>query len=110
MKLMLKTYLQTFVFCSEVRYTLVPDVDRVAKNLKVSHFDCGAGTENTLYALNQVQQCHVTPEELEISQMKIILYTKHFQKELSATKCRRKYHNARSGTADITTTAASITL
>ena len=64
-----------------VTYTLVPDADQVAKNLKVSHFDCGAMTENTLYALNQVRQCHITPEELEISQTKIILYTKHFRKE-----------------------------
>ena len=44
-------------------------------------------TENTLYALNQVQRCHFTPEELEISQTKIILYSRHFRKELIATKC-----------------------
>ena len=73
------------MFCSEVTYTLVPDADRVAKNLKVSHFDCGA---MTLYALNQVRQCHIKPEELEISQTRIILYTEHFRKELYATKCR----------------------
>ena len=79
---------QILAFCSEVVYTLVPDADQVARNLKVSHFDCGAITENTLYALNQVRQCHITPEELEISQTKIILYTKHFRKELNATKCR----------------------
>ena len=65
---------QFLVFCSEVAYTLVPGADQVAKNLKVSHFDCGAMTENTLYALNQVRQCHITPEELEISQTKIILH------------------------------------
>ena len=70
---------QYLVFCAEVTYTLVPDADQVAKNLKVSHFDCGPMTENTLYALNQVRQCHITPEELEISQTKIILYTKHFR-------------------------------
>ena len=79
---------QVFVFCSEVVYTLVPDADQVAKNPKMSHFDCGAMTENTLYALNQVQQCHITPEELEFSQTKIVLYTKHFRKERNATKCR----------------------
>ena len=76
------------MFCSEVVHTVVPDADQVAKNLKVSHLDCGAMTENTLYVLNQVRQCHNTPEELEISQTKIILYTKHFRKELNATKCR----------------------
>ena len=66
-------FVQTLVFCSEVVYTLVPDADEDAKILKVSHFDCGAMTENTLYALNQVRQCYITPDELEISLTKIIL-------------------------------------
>ena len=48
-------------------------------------------TERTLYALKQVRQRHITPEELEISQTKIILYTKHFRKELNATKCRKQH-------------------
>ena len=48
-------------------------------------------TQNTLYALNQVRQCHITPAELEISQTKIILYTKHFRKKLNATKCRKQH-------------------
>ena len=81
-------FFQILVFYSEVTHALVPDVDQVAKSLKVSHFDCRAMTENTIYALNQLQQSHITPEELEISQTKIILYTKHFRKELNATKCR----------------------
>ena len=71
---------QILVFCSEVVYILVPDADQVAKNLKVSHFDCGAMPENTLYALNQVRKCHVTPDEMEISQTEIILHTKHLRK------------------------------
>ena len=105
---------QFLVFCSEVAYTLVPDADQVAKNLKVSHFDCGAMTENTLYALNQVRQCHITPEELEISQTKIILYTKHFRKELNATKCRiqhqrEKWHCGHNEHSSIDHTIAGIT-
>ena len=79
---------QTLVLCSEVVYTLVADADQVARNLKASHFDCGALTQNTLYALNNVRQYHITPEELEISQTKVILYTKQFREELNATKCR----------------------
>ena len=89
-------FFQILVFCSEVVYTLVPDADQIAKNLKVSLFDCGAMTENTLYALNHVRQCHITPEELEISQTKIILYTKHFRKELIATKCRIEHQREKS--------------
>ena len=84
-------FFQILVFSSEVVYTQVPDADQVAKNLKMSHFHCGVMTENTLHDLNQVRQCHITPEELEISQTKIILYTKHFPKELNATKSRIHY-------------------
>ena len=64
---------------SKVVYTLAPpDLGHVAKNLKVSHFDYGAMTENTLYALIQVQHCHFTPGELENSLTKIIPYTTQF--------------------------------
>ena len=86
---------QVLLLCSEILYTLVPAADQVAMNLKVSHSDCGAMTENTFYALNQVRQCHITPEELEISQTKIILYTKHFRKELNATKFRIRHQRGK---------------
>ena len=69
-------FFQTLVFCSEVVYTLVPDADHVAPALKVSHFDCSSMTENSLYAINQVRPCHITPEELEVSKATITLYTK----------------------------------
>ena len=100
---------QFLVFCSEVAYTLVPDADQVAKNLKVSDFDCGSMTENTLYALNQVRQCHITPEELEDSGTKIILYTNISERGLTQQSVEYNI-NVRSGTVDITTTAASTTL
>ena len=106
--------IQILVFCSQVVYTLVPDADQLARNLKVSHFDCGAMRENTLYAVNQVRQCHITPEELEFSQTKIILYTKHFRKELNATKCRiqnqhEKWHCGHNDHSSINHTIAGIT-
>ena len=107
-------FFQIIVFCSEVVHTLVPDADQVAKKPKVSHFACGAMTENTLYALNQVRQCHITPEELEIIQTKIILHTKHFRKELNAAKCRiqhqrEKWHCGHNDHSNINHTLAAIT-
>ena len=48
-------------------------------------------TENTLYAINHVRPRHNTPEELEISKAKFVLHTKHFRKELNATKCRLQH-------------------
>ena len=120
MELRLKTpamtlfFFQILVFCSEVVYTLVPNADQVAKNYKVSRFDSGAMTENTLYALNQARECYITPEELEISQTKIILYTKHFREELNATKCRiqhqrEKWHCGHNDQSSIDHTIAGIT-
>ena len=104
---------RTLVFCSEVAYTLVQDADEVSKILKESHFDCGAMTENTLYALNQVRKCHITPEELEFSQTKVILYTKHFRKGLKATKSRiqhqrQKWHCGHNDHSSIDHTIAGI--
>ena len=76
------------VLQAEVFYTITPDADQVAPALKVSHYDCSEMTENTLYAINQVRPCHIRPEELENSNARITLYTKHFRKEVNATKCR----------------------
>ena len=59
-----------------------------ARNPKVSHFDCTATTENTLSAVNHGRQCHITSEELELSETKIIYYTEDLRIELKATKCR----------------------
>ena len=85
MKLLL---LQILVFHTEVTFHLVPDADQVASAPKKSHFDCSSLTENSLYVINQVRPCHITPEELEVSKTTSTLYTKHFRKKLNATKCR----------------------
>ena len=105
---------QILLFCTEFVYTLVLDADQVVKNLKLPHFDCGATTENTLYALNQVRQCHITLEELEVNQTKIILYTKPFRKEPNTTKCRtqhqcEKWHCGHNDHSSIDHTIAGIT-
>ena len=107
-------FLQLLVFCSEVVYTLVPDADQVAPALKVSHFDCSSMTENSLYAINQVRPCHITPEELEVSKATFTLYTKHFRKELNATKSRiqhqrEKWHCGHNDHSSIDHTIAGIT-
>ena len=49
--------------------------------------------ENNLYALNQVSQCNISPENLEVSRAKITMYTKHFRQDINATVCRVKYQS-----------------
>ena len=88
-KLVMKLlFFQIFALTAEAVFNLTPEEDQVAPVLKVAHFDCNEMTENILYPINQVRPCHITPEEFEISKAKIVLYTKHFRKELNATKCR----------------------
>ena len=54
------------------------DLQKIASQLKVTHYDCGEMTENNIYALNQVSQCNIAPENLEVSRAKITMYTKTF--------------------------------
>ena len=98
----------------EVIHTITPDADQVAPALKVSHYDFNEMTEYTLYAINQVRPCHITPEVLEISNARITLYTKHFRKKISATKCRiqhqrKKWHCGHLDHSSIDHTIAGIT-
>ena len=81
-------FFQIVALTVEIVLNLTPDEDQVTQALKLAHFDCSELTENTLYAINQVRPCHITPEELEKSKAKVVLYTKHFRKELNATKSR----------------------
>ena len=54
---------QILALTVDVVLNLTPDEDQVAPALKVAHFDCSEMTEKTLYAINQVRPCHITPEE-----------------------------------------------
>ena len=64
------------------------DLQKIASQLKPTHYDCGEMTEKNLYALNQVSQSNIAPENLKVSRAKITMYTKNFQQEINATVCR----------------------
>ena len=107
-------FLQILALTVKVVFNLTPDEDQVAPALKVAHFDCSEMTQNIFYAINQVRPCHITPEELEISKAKLVLYTKHFRDELKATKCRvqhqqEKWHSGHHDHSSIDHTIAGIT-
>ena len=107
-------FLQILALTVKVVSILTPDEDQVTPALKVAHFDCSEMTENTLYAINHVQPCHFTAEYLEKSKAKVVLYPKHFRKELNATKCRvqqqrEKWHCGHHDNSSIDHTIAGIT-
>ena len=69
------------------------DLQKIASQIKLTHYDCGAITENNLYALNQVSKRNIAPENLEVNRAKITMYTKHFRQEIIATVFRIKYQS-----------------
>ena len=69
------------------------DLQKIASQLKVTHYDCGEMTENNICALNQVSKCNIALKNLEVSRAKITMYTKHFRQEINATVCRVKYQS-----------------
>ena len=107
-------FFQVLALTVKVVFNSTPDENQIVPALKIAHFDCSEMTENTLYAINQVQPFHITPEELEISKAKVVLYTKHFRKELNATKWRvqhqrEKWHCGHHDQSSIDYTIAGIT-
>ena len=94
---------------AEVIYTITPDADQVAPALKVSHYDCSELTKIPFVQFNQVRPCHITPEELEISNARITLYTKHFRKKQTQPNAEFST-NGRMGIVDTSITVALITL
>ena len=69
------------------------DLQKIASQLKVTHYDCGELTENNIYTLNQVSKCNNAPENLEVSRAKITMYTNHFRQQNNATVSRVKYQS-----------------
>ena len=69
------------------------DLQKLASKFKVTHYDCGEMTENTLYTLNRVAKCNIAPENLEVRRAKITMYTKLFRQGINATVCKVKYQS-----------------
>ena len=57
----------------------------IALSLQVSHFDCGEMTENNLYSLNQFKPCNMAPQNIQMNDVKLTMYIKHFRTEINAT-------------------------
>ena len=80
-------------FANEAKYK--PKPDDIAPSVTVTHYDCSEMTENNLYSLNQVKPCNFAPENIELSDASINLYTQHFRTEVNATICSVKHQRNR---------------
>ena len=68
-----------------------PRPDDIAPSVQVSHYDCSEMTENNLHSLNQVKPCNMAPQNIQMNDVKLTMYTKHFRTEINATICRIKH-------------------
>ena len=68
-----------------------PKADDIAPSAQVPHYDCSEMTENNFYSLNQVTPCNMAPQNIEMNDVKLTMYTKHFRTEISALICRIKH-------------------
>ena len=68
-----------------------PRPDDIAPSVQVSHYDGSEMTENNLYSLNQVKLCNMAPQNIQMNDVKLTTYTKHFRTEINATICRIKH-------------------
>ena len=68
-----------------------PTPDDIAPSVQVSHYDCSEMTENNLSSLNQVKPCNMAPQNIQMNDVKLTMYTKSFRTEINATICRIKH-------------------
>ena len=66
-----------------------PKPDNIAPSVQVSHYDCSEMTENNLYSLNQIKPCNMAHQNIQMNDVKLTMYTKHFRTEINGTICRR---------------------
>ena len=72
-----------------------PKPDDIAPSVQVSHYDCSEMTENNLYSLNEFEPSNMAPQTIQMNDVKLTLYTKHFRTEINATICRIKHQRNR---------------
>ena len=68
-----------------------PKLDDIVPPVQVSHYDCSEMTENNLYSLNQIKPCNMALQNIQMNDVKLTMYTKHFRTEINATICRIKH-------------------
>ena len=68
-----------------------PKLDHIAHSPQVSHYDCSEMTETNLFSINQVKPCNMAPQKIEMNDVKLTIYTKHFRIDINARICRIKH-------------------
>ena len=84
------TILIVFIVVSFCRPSVRNELDDISPTLKVVHYDCSKMKESKMYALNQVAQCNIKPENIKVAPATVTLYQRSYRTQVEAVMCRVK--------------------
>ena len=89
------TILIFFVVVSICRTSVRNELDDISPTLKVVHYDCSKMKDSKMYALNQVAQCNIKPENIKVAPATVTLYQRSYRTKVEALMCRVKSQDFR---------------
>ena len=84
------TILIVFKVVSFCRPSVRNELDDISTTIKVVHCDCSKMKETKMYALNQVAQCNIKPENIKVAPTTVTLYQRSYRTKVEAVMCRVK--------------------
>ena len=84
------TILFVFIIVTFCRPSVRNELDDISPKLKFVHFDCSKIKESRMYALNQVVQCSMKPENFKVVPATVTLYQRSYRTKVEAVMCREK--------------------
>ena len=89
------TILFVFIVISFCRPSVRNELDDISPTLKVVHYDCSKMKESKMYALNQVAQCNIKQENINVAPAKVTLHQRSYRTKVEALMCRVKLQDLR---------------
>ena len=84
------TILFVFIVISFCKPSVRNELDDISPTLKVVHYDCSKMKESKMYALNQVAQCNIKPENIKVAPATVTLHQRSYRTKVEELMCRVK--------------------
>ena len=88
----------SFISCLPSQFDQkIDELKDVSHKLRVIHYDCSQMKENKMYSLNQVAPCSISPENIDMRNVRVTIYQRSYRTFVKAVMCSvsvnvLKYH------------------
>ena len=88
----------SFISCLPSQFDQkIDELNDVSHKLRVIHYDCSQMKENKMYSLNQVAPCSISPENIDMRNVRVTIYQRSYRTFVKAVMCSvsvnvLKYH------------------